>query len=154
MARSPAGHQRDPFSGYAPASPVPRFGAYRHRHGRPVQRIQLGEQVRLVAQHLNAKVAVLDLAQEGGVATLGMQTVGGDHGRVQLQWLQQRPERRYLVTLVGDLPLGQHHSSVGDRRQQVWCLAIGTPGAPDDVAFHGQPAATVRRAFHVRQWYA
>jgi hypothetical protein len=45
----------------------------------------LGEQVRLVAQHLEHEVGILGLTQEDSVAALGVKTVGGDHGRAQLQ---------------------------------------------------------------------
>lgn len=81
--------------------------------------MQLGEQGRLVS--LRGEQVVRAAAGEvGGVATLGVQRVGGHDRLGDVDAVQQRRECRYLVGLGLYRGLPQHHPSGGvERREQM-----------------------------------
>jgi hypothetical protein len=116
------------------------LGPRGHRDSFPVQLVELVEQARLVFQHRQDEIGVLDLAQEGRVGALGVQRIGRDHPAVQVQRGEQRLERRDLVALGRDLLLCQHDPVMRDRGQQVRCPVLaGAAGAAHGLAIHRQP---------------
>src|SRR5271165_3281578 len=93
----------------------------------PVQRVEFGVQIRLVAQDGPQPVRVLDRAQEQGVVPVRLHGVAGDDGPGQRQRGEQGLEVADLVRLasLGDPVLGDHDPGhVGDGGEQVHLLVL------------------------------
>ena len=112
-------------------------GAVRDRDLRPGQRGEFGEQPRLVG--LDGEQVVGSASGEvGGVAALGVQGVRGDEGVGDVQAVQQRSERRYLVGLSVHAGLGEHCPGGGvERSEQVHRAPVICAGAAHGLPVHG-----------------
>jgi hypothetical protein len=79
---------------------------------------------------------VVQGVQVGPVTVPGVQRVGGDHDVLQVEAVQQGPERGDLVALGGDLPLGQDGAAVRHRDQESDSRGLGGARAADRLAVH------------------